>query len=326
MLKRLTHFFQRRGTLMFFTKPLLQITIKHFSNSRAVRNMVQEVDLKLSDRETFLNTLQARRLMEDRIIYVDVGARGGPQGIISSFHGILFFIICEADEAECRSLKLRYPKEQSLFLEVALADQVAKRNLYLTRKPGCSSLLKPTGNALALRGGNERDLARFEIVNQVEIETSPLYLCIPKTIKHIDILKIDVQGFEFEILSGLGDFRPVLIVAECSAAELYTDQKSIFSVGSLLEKHGYMALKLMETQLVPKTCAKFQSSIQIHGDVIFVPDNSANGIAIIERDVEKWFAALCMHGYMDFALWQIEELKIRKPELITQTEELLRKS
>jgi hypothetical protein len=57
-----------------------------------------------------------------------------------------------------------------------------------------------------------------------------------------------------------------------------------------------------------------------------VPDNSANGRAIIERDVEKWFAALCMHGYMDFALWQIEELKISKPELITQTEELLRKS
>jgi len=29
---------------------------------------------------------------------------------------------------------------------------------------------------------------------------------------------------------------------------------------------------------------------------------------------------------MDFALWQIEELKISKPALITQTEELLRKS
>jgi hypothetical protein len=33
-----------------------------------------------------------------------------------------------------------------------------------------------------------------------------------------------------------------------------------------------------------------------------------------------------MHGYMDFALWQIEELKISKPPLVTQTEELRRNS
>jgi predicted RNase H-like nuclease (RuvC/YqgF family) len=89
---------------------------------------------------------------------------------------------------------------------------------------------------------------------------------------------------------------------------------------------GYFPIHLMERQLLPKTETKWRGSIQVHGDVIFVPDNSANGRAIIERDVEKWFAALCMHGYMDFALWQIEELKIPKPALITQTEELLRKS
>ena len=82
----------------------------------------------------------------------------------------------------------------------------------------------------------------------------------------------------------------------------------------------------MDGHLLPKTASTWRNSTQLYGDVIFVPDNSVNGRAIIERDVEQWFAALCMHGYMDFALWQIEELKIRKPELITQTEELLRKS
>ena len=96
--------------------------------------------------------------------------------------------------------------------------------------------------------------------------------------------------------------------------------------GSQLEKLGYMPLKFMEIQLVPKTLAKYQSCIPVHGDVVFVPNNSAQGREIIERDVEKWFASLCMHGYMDFALWQIEELKISKPPLVTETEELLRKS
>ncbi|MFO0006646.1 MAG: hypothetical protein ACK559_36565, partial [bacterium] len=123
---------------------------------------------------------------------------------------------------------------------------------------------------------------------------------------------------EYEAISGLGLFRPFLICVECSTVELYLGQKSVFEVGAKLEKLGYMPLKFMEIQLVPKTLAKYQSSIPVHGDVIFVPNNSVQGRTIIERDVEKWFASLCMHGYMDFALWQIEELKISKPILKIQ--------
>ena len=82
----------------------------------------------------------------------------------------------------------------------------------------------------------------------------------------------------------------------------------------------------MEGHLVSKNSSNWRNSIQLYGDVIFVPNNSAQGRAIIEQDIEKWFTSLCMHGYMDFALWQIEELKISKPPLVTQTEELLRNS
>ncbi len=82
----------------------------------------------------------------------------------------------------------------------------------------------------------------------------------------------------------------------------------------------------MDGHLLSKTSSNWRNSTQIYGDVIFVPDNSSNGRAIIERDVEKWFASLCMHGYMDFALWQLEDLKISKPPLVIETEELLRSS
>ena len=100
----------------------------------------------------------------------------------------------------------------------------------------------------------------------------------------------------------------------------------MFAVGALLESLGYFPLHLMDGHLISKTLSNWRNSTQLYGDVIFVPDNSAKGRAIIERNVEKWFASLCMHGYMDFALWQIEELKIPKPPLVTETEELLRKS
>lgn len=82
----------------------------------------------------------------------------------------------------------------------------------------------------------------------------------------------------------------------------------------------------MDGHLVSENSSNWRNSIQLYGDVIFVPDNSANGRAIIKRDVEKWFASLCMHGYIDFALWQIEELRIPKPPLVTETEALLKNS
>ena len=310
---------------MIFIRPFVKIGIFHFQNSRAIRNIVESTDQQISNRLIFTTSAAAEKF-KNSIIYFDIGARGGSQEITKEFSELLHFVVFDADPESNSKLQNDFKNSKVTVVNNAISDSDSKRTLFLTESRACSSLLEPSGHSLSLRGGNSRDLTRFQVEREIVIDTQTLSKSIPIEIKFIDILKIDIQGLEYEAISGLGLFRPFLICVECSTVELYLGQKSVFDVVAQLEKLGYMPLKFMEIQLVPKTLAKYQSCIPVHGDVIFVPNNSAQGRAIIERDVEKWFAALCMHGYMDFALWQIEELKIHKPALITQTEELLRKS
>jgi len=326
MLRSKLSFLRGRGLLKLLLEFVVRATTKKWHSSREIRNMIQKFDLELSGPSLVLKTERATDFVKNPLIYVDIGARGGAQDITKEFLEVLHFVFCEADEDEAKNLTSNFSAGQFSIIKNAISDSPSVRTLYLTKSRGASSLLTPNGNFIGFFGGADRDISRFAIEKEVQVETLPLSLSMPQEIDVVDILKIDVQGLEFEVLSGMGSFRPFVICTECSTTEFYLGQKTLFSVGLLLENLGYMPLRLMQITIVPKTLANFQSCIQAHGDVIFVPDNSANGRAIIERDVEKWFAALCMHGYMDFALWQIEELKISKPALITQTEELLRKS
>jgi len=326
MLRSKLSFLRGRGLLKLLVEFVVRTTTKKWHSSREIRNMIQKFDLELSGPSLVLKTERATDFVKNPLIYVDIGARGGAQDITKEFLKVLHFVFCEADEDEAKNLTSNFSAGRFSIIKNAISDSPSVRTLYLTKSRGASSLLTPSGNFIGFFGNADRDLSRFAIEKEVQVETLPLSLSMPEEIDVVDILKIDVQGLEFEVLNGMGSFRPFVICTECSTTEFYLGQKTLFSVGLLLENLGYMPLQLMGITIVPKTLAKFQSCIQVHGDVIFVPDNSANGRAIIERDVEKWFAALCMHGYMDFALWQIEELKISKPALITQTEELLRKS
>ena len=325
MLKRLLNALRTRGTLMFFIRPFVKIGVYHFRNSRAIRNIVEIADQQISNGSIVTTTAAAKRFKKS-IVYVDIGARGGSQEATKDFNELLHFVVFDADPESNSKLQDDFKNLKVTVVNNAISDSDSKRTLFLTETRACSSLLEPSGHSLSLRGGNSRDNSRFKVEKEIVIKTQTLSKSIPIEIKCIDILKIDIQGLEYEAISGLGLFRPFLICVECSTIELYLGQKSVFHVGAQLEKLGYMPLKFMEIQLVPKTLAKYQSCISVHGDVIFVPNNSAQGRAIIEQDIEKWFTSLCMHGYMDFALWQIEELKISKPPLVTQTEELLRNS
>jgi FkbM family methyltransferase len=310
---------------MFFIRPFVKIGVYHFRNSRAIRNIVEIADQQISNGSIVTTTTAVKRF-KNSIVYVDIGARGGSQEATKDFNELLHFVVFDADPESNSKLQDDFKNLKVTVVNNAISDSDSKRTLFLTETRACSSLLEPSGHSLSLRGGNSRDISRFKVEKEIVIKTQTLSKSIPIEIKCIDILKIDIQGLEYEAISGLGLFRPFLICVECSTVELYLGQKSVFHVGAQLEKLGYMPLKFMEIQLVPKTLAKYQSCISVHGDVIFVPNNSVQGRAIIEQDTEKWFASLCMHGYMDFALWQIEELKISKPPLVTQTEELLRNS
>ena len=323
MLKKL---FRNKYPALSLINFLLTLVARNPRTFNQMRGLIDQLDAERADRIAFTHVNASQRFANEPINYVDIGSRDGLLGFLKPFEKILNIIFFEPDNEEFNKLQNTYQSQRVQIFNTALSDTNSKKVLNLTKSRGCSSLLHPSGHMLGLLAIEGDGIDRFSVDDKIEVATQRIDEIFEFPKINLDILKVDTQGSEFEILSSLGAHRPFLICSECSTTELYKNQKTLFSIGLLLEDMGYFPIHIMERQLLPKTATKWRGSIQVHGDAIFVPDNSANGRAIIERDVEKWFAALCMHGYMDFALWQIEELKIPKPALITQTEELLRKS
>ena len=323
MLKRLLK--NRWSVVSALRLPLL-IVARYYKTFHQIRDLVSQLDSKQVDRAAFLKTSASKNLIDNPINYADIGARGGLLDFLEPFEDLLNTIYFEPDIEEFEKMKQQYSKRKATIINAAVSDSNSVKTLYLTKKRGGSSLLHPSGNMIGMMSIDGEGTSRFSVEETIQIQTRRLDEVIKFEETQIDLLKIDTQGSEFEILTALGAHRPFLICAECATTEIYKGQKTMFAVGALLENLGYFPLHLMDGHLVSKTLSNWRNSTQLYGDVIFVPDNSAKGRAIIERDVEKWFASLCMHGYMDFALWQIEELKISKPPLVTETEELLRKS
>jgi FkbM family methyltransferase len=313
------------SVVLMLRLPLL-IVARYYKTFHQIRDLVSQLDSKQIDRSTFSKTNAAKKLKEDPINYADIGARGGLLDFLEPFEDLLNTIYFEPDVEEFENMKRKYSDRKAMIINAAVSDSNSTKTLYLTKKRGGSSLLHPSGNMVGMMAIDGEGTNRFSVEETIQIQTQRLDEVIKFEETPIELLKIDTQGSEFEILTALGAHRPFLICAECATTEIYKGQKSMFAVGGLLENLGYFPLHLMDGHLISKTLSNWRNSTQLYGDVIFVPDNSVKGRAIIERDVEKWFASLCMHGYMDFALWQIEELKISKPPLVTETEELLRKN
>ena len=302
----------------------LMVVARYYKTFHQIRNLVAQLDSKQIDRTSFLKTNASKRLFDEPINYADIGARDGLLKFLEPFEQMLKTIFFEPDVEEFTKIQEKYKNKKVQVINAAISDSASTKTLFLTKKRGGSSLLHPSGHMIGLMAIGSEGTSRFSVEQTADIATQRLDEVVKYSETRIELLKIDTQGSEYEILSALGEHRPFLICAECATTEIYKGQKTLFAIGSLLETLGYFPLHLMDGHLIPKTSPNWRNSTQLYGDVIFVPNNSANGRAIIERDVEKWFASLCMHGYMDFALWQLEDLKIPKPPLVTQTEDLLK--
>ena len=209
---------------MFFIRPFVKIGVYHFRNSRAIRNIVEIADQQISNGSIVTTTAAVKRF-KNSIVYVDIGARGGSQEATKDFNELLHFVVFDADPESNSKLQDDFKNLKVTVVNNAISDSDSKRTLFLTETRACSSLLEPSGHSLSLRGGNSRDISRFKVEKEIVIKTQTLSKSIPIEIKCIDILKIDIQGLEYEAISGLGLFRPFLICVECSTIELYLGQK-----------------------------------------------------------------------------------------------------
>lgn len=213
----------------------------------------------------------ARRLLAERnvaITFVDVGSRNG----ILELAGIADFVQAYGFEpnreeyeklvtgtTDAALLGVRMPAYRSVtFSPHALADQNGRFPLYITRSPGAVGLLEPDLERLReirWKGAtfSPNFAEEFFIVERIEeVETVTLEtFARTQGLDHIDYLKLDVEGSEYEVLAGAGEDllrRTGVIKAELCFVPFRKRQKLFADVDRLLRAHGF---DLLHYEIVP---------------------------------------------------------------------------
>jgi len=245
--------------------------------------------------------------LSQRIIFVDVGARGSLHPIARRFGDYLSLILFEPEKDAAEALRNNYSRTSPItVLQVAAGAKSEIGTLFVTRKPGGSSTRRFGGAMSPLIQRNHPDPSRFEVVatQQIQIER------LEHMVSYIDILKIDTQGTAFEVIAGLGSIRPVLIELEAEYGQIYAEQKLIHEISGLLTQLGYF---MIENRITPEplnpNSDDYGLTVRVSGDVIFVPDLSALGQSIV-RDRETQFRFACAaFGLSQYSTWFLEHLR-----------------
>ena len=170
--------------------------------------------------------------------YIDIGASYGLPFKWEQFTGNPLFnlILVEPGEFWANELERRYPR--ATVVPYALGDKNGRATLNIAAARSCSSLLEP----------NMEFLQRFPIskgFRVVDTEQVDIYryedIAAREGIRQPNFIKIDVQGFEYEVLEGFGKILDdvLCIELECHLVPIYKNEKTLTEINSYLETRGF---------------------------------------------------------------------------------------
>jgi FkbM family methyltransferase len=188
--------------------------------------------------------LDFRRTHDAPLRFLDVGALFGLQKRWAYMHrlGAIEPILVEPDAAEAARLRTQYPG--AFIIEAALGARKGEATLRMTRDQGKSSLLEP----------DLANIAKFEpiddwqVVREVPIQVDRLDdLLAGKPAP--DFMKIDVQGYELEVLKGAeATLRDTLALeVEASSVPLYLGQPDVSELTRWLLDRGFACIAVKTT-------------------------------------------------------------------------------
>ena len=188
----------------------------------------------------------ATALARDRLTLVDIGAAGGVQQKWQRHLRKIRPVLFEPNPAEAARLRPTLPSySDAIVVEHGLAAAAGKYTLNLAHWPGCTSLLTPDRDILA----GYKIAPLYETVDQISVECvrfDELYRSGKVPLP--DVVKIDVEGYEYEVLLGFGDLLHDVIGIETEAwfYPVFKGQKLLHDLVALLLPFG-LSLRRIET-------------------------------------------------------------------------------
>lgn len=180
-------------------------------------------------------------LPDDRLCLVDVGGAGGVQDKWLPLADRVMPVLFEPNPEEAARLRDTIARQfaSSLVVESALANTVGRRSLNITRYWGCTSMRRPDPAVLS----NYRIAPLFEVARTVEVDCTRYDLLhAAGLVPAPDAIKVDVQGFEYEVLLGFGGLLQgcLGIEIETHLYPIYQGQKLLGDMVAFLADFGFV--------------------------------------------------------------------------------------
>ena len=272
-----------------FLKKLISLILpylKYFRLQSFIIDKLTTIRLKSHYNQQFDNLI-SKLALKEKLILLDVGAQDFdfenlfPNKFKSYFEPVLV----EPNSQESKKLKDRNFK----VIENGLWSSETIRNLYITGKnPGGSSMYKPSKDGFDLFNPYDNYFDQYEITNEIKVKCITISESLKNLkIKELDYLKIHAQGAEFEILKGLGSFRPLLIKCEFQIFPMYKEEPRWTEVADLLYKLGYIVSDW-------KKIGSHATRAPVEMDMVFIPNFLIDSGKKLILEKEKEFISLML--------------------------------
>jgi FkbM family methyltransferase len=187
-----------------------------------------------------MGTTLEQGAVDELLCFVDVGSRGGLQAKWHPHADAIRAIMFEPDPEEAARLRDQIgPNSRHMVFDHGLSNLVGRQKLYVTVNSLDSSLLPPNAEFLA----NYEIRPHFELERQAEVDCTRYdVLYYEGKVPSPDAIKIDVQGFEFQVLEGFGSLLQHCLGIELEAHfyPLYREQKLLHEIIGMLRDYGLM--------------------------------------------------------------------------------------
>ena len=286
---------------------LFKILIKLKLNRRVI-NFLHEKSYNSNNKYNFTSLLE-KFLEKNKIVALDVGAQGG-------FNSDTFFpkkydhffeeILIEPIDSEAKKIK-----NKKFVVNKGLWSEKIKKKLYiLDNRLGSSSMYEPNINSFDLHNIQEKKYDDYKVTRSIEIECDTLANQLTGlNINNLDYLKIDTQGAEFEILKGLGNFRPLLIKIEAHFFSMYKNVPSWHKLINLLYELNYVLIDW-------KDIGDHNTRIPAEADMIFIPNfNNEVGKELIKQNKNKFISLMLIFGQLKLLQIIIKRFGIKNDEI-----------
>lgn len=231
-------------------------------------------------------------LKNNKLLSLDIGASGGfnkEEQINKKFNKFFYVFEIEPIKKEYSKIISKNKKNIGFWSE----NKTLK--LYITRDFGATSVFKPYVNNFQFIYNDLKNLKNIEIKKTETINCMSINaFCFENNIKQLDYIKIDTQGSEFEILSGLGKYRPLIIKTEAQTLNCYKNINTFDQIIKLLDNLGYVAISFdrLDYSIL---------KLPIFIDILFIPKfQNYKDSVIINGRREKFISILQIFGLEKF--------------------------